>query len=294
MTEATSATGVTAAPQMPTPAQLRQELLTYNLGTEVMVAFDSFIAQNNINPNEPMTQESALRLMEALDKAAPRPTVVAPPAPESSAPATDRVLPAREPASREIQSPTPQAGTPSAVYSDKAFRKDTPQTIREKAANGTLAAEEAKMWATTTTKEGRKILFGNDDMRMDDKQRKLLVAQHHARKRAARGETSEATPKSDGSFMGRAARGIANAVTWPVRGLMKLFGDKNAAEKLRLAQPPKASQVSTSNSSADKGTHAPESIEDSVYLTPEPKIETKPLPAVQDEVENPKDLLEPL
>ena len=279
MTNTSPATGATAAPQMPTPVQIRQELSTYNLGTEVMDAFDSFIAENNINPNEPMTQERALMLMEALDKAAPRPTVVAPPAQEPPASATTRGLPAHEPASPEVAPPAPEAAPPSAVYSEKAFRKDTPEKIRQKASNGSLSADEAKMWATTTTKEGRALLGISG--RMDASDRAKLSRRNLDRKRAEREESPEAASKSGGNFIGRAARGVANAVTWPVRGLMKLFGAKDAAEKLRLASPSEASQPVTTRGAyiAERDGAIQESLEEQLPPPPpQPRIEESSLP----------------
>lgn len=293
MTTATG-TAATAAPQMPTPAQLRQQLSTLDLGTDVMGAFDKFVSEKNLNPNEPITEDRAIELMETLDRAAPRPSVVAPPAPEIQETATTRGGDVPH-ADQGMPAPAPEAAPPSAVYSEKAFRKDTPEEIRQKASSGSLSADDAKMWATTTTKEGRALLGISG--RMDASDRAKLSRRNLDRKRDGGGESPETASKSGGSFIGRAARGVANAVTWPVRGLMKLFGAKDAAEKLRLASPTEASQPVTTRGAfmAERDNAVQDYIEEEP-ATPEmqPRVETSPLPPVEVAQEDPEELLEAL
>ncbi|GEM_PF-5339626 len=206
--------------------------------------------------------------------------------------ATERTAASEGP---ELHAPAPEAGTPSAVYSEKAFRKDTPEEIRQKASNGSLSADEAKMWATTTTKEGRALLGISG--RMDASDRAKLSRRNLDRKRTERGESPEAASKSGGSFIGRAARGVANAVTWPVRGLMKLFGAKDAAEKLRLASPEGTSQpVKTRGVAIAEPDNPVQDFIEEETSTPEmqPRVETSPLPPVEVAQEEPGELLEAL
>jgi hypothetical protein len=151
------------------------------------------------------------------------------------------------------------------------------------------------MWATTTTKEGRALLGISG--RMDASDRAKLSRRNLDRKRAERGESPEAGEKSGGSFIGRAARGVANAVTWPVRGLMKLFGAKDAAEKLRLASPAGTSQpVTTRGVTIAERDNAVQDFIEEETSTPEmqPRVETSPLPPVEDAQEDPEELLEAL
>jgi hypothetical protein len=192
----------------------------------------------------------------------------------------------------ELPAPAPEAATPSVSYSEKAFRKDTPEKIKQKASSGSLSADEAKMWATTTTKEGRALLGISG--RMDASDRAKLSRRNLDRKRAERGESPEAGEKSGGSFIGKA---VANAVTWPVRGIMKLFGAKDAAERLRLASPAEVSQPGTTRGVAvSEPDNAVQDYIEEEPATPEiqPRVETSPLPPAEDAQEDPVELLESL
>jgi len=97
----------------------------------------------------------------------------------------------------------------------KAFRKGTPEEIRQKATEGTLTVKEAKMWATTTSKEGRALLGISG--RMDAADREILIKQHLSRKAGAKadaptGEDATSDTPKKGFF-----RKAADAATWPFR-----------------------------------------------------------------------------
>lgn len=133
----------------------------------------------------------------------------------------------------EIKEPLSKINDPA-----KAFRKDTPEAIRQKATDGNLTVEDAKMWATTTSKEGRSILGISG--RMDASERAILVKQYYARK-ADGGKNAEKDTETDGKTEGtvkKAARTVTNAASAPVRWLMKGAGtvaglfSKGAKEKI--------------------------------------------------------------
>lgn len=149
------------------------------------------------------------------------------------------------PNSNEAPGKTPETEVkePLAKITDpaKAFRKNTPDDIRKKAADGTLTVDEAKMWATTTSREGRTLLGISG--RMDAADRDILIKQRFARKAGEKAaESPEAAadpekPKTEGPAKS-AARVITNAASAPVRWLMKGAGalagifSKGAKDKL--------------------------------------------------------------
>lgn len=96
----------------------------------------------------------------------------------------------------------------------KAFRKDTPEEIKDKATNGTLTKDEAKMWATTTSKEGRALLGISG--RMDAADKEILAKQHFARKAAEKGAETSATATVEAEKKGL-FRKAADTAIWPFR-----------------------------------------------------------------------------
>lgn len=169
----------------------------------------------------------------------------------------------------------------------KAFRKDTPEEIRQKATEGKLTVNEAKMWATTTSKEGRALLGISG--RMDAADREILVKQHLSRKAGAKADA----PTGEGSQSDTPKKGFfskaANTVTWPFRkaweGIKKVW-NRITGRKEAPAEPPQKAGPEVAGS-VEPGPQPEAAPEPENSPEPAPKIEEKPLePPAKGETEH--------
>ncbi|MFA5103861.1 MAG: hypothetical protein WC527_01620 [Candidatus Margulisiibacteriota bacterium] len=131
----------------------------------------------NDQPGSVQIKTSKGNIVEVIDKEImPEITPYTPP-PDAQSPANP-VAPAPKAQNNQTEAPKPE--TTGRKYSEKTFRKDAPEEIKTKGAAGTLNSEEAKNWATTTTKAGRDLLGISGNMDANDRQ--ILVKQGMARK----------------------------------------------------------------------------------------------------------------
>ena len=143
---------------------------------------------------------------------------IKPPEPKAEDPSSRSVVAPEigEEAKPPAPSDEPAAKGALATIKDvsKAFRKNTPEEIKQKAKEGTLTVNEAKMWATTTSKEGRALLGISG--RMDAADREILVKQHLSRKARAKTDAPAGADAADTPKKGFFSK-VANTVTWPFR-----------------------------------------------------------------------------
>lgn len=324
MPEAPAVGGPTSAvpSQMPLPNQVLESL---KFSSEAVTAFVNSQV-SSLPQDKPLTQEQMISLNEGLRQFPERdirftgpdgrghsieelrqmsdPQQEAVVIPETSAGTgleeeasvgAARGLPAAEeapevPEAQPVYADERPAEASGQKYPEKAFKKGTPEDIRKKAAEGAISAEEAKMWATTTTKEGRALLGISG--RMDAADREILIRRNMAR----RSEKRAADVTADGNagpaaekkgFFHRAA----NIAAWPFRkawegiksGWNRITGKKDSHRpELKITQP--AEPVPQPEAAPD-----PE-----ITPQPAPKMETKSLPPVEDDKDDPERLLESL
>lgn len=224
-----------------TVQQFRESLQTQNLAAKVIDAFNLYVKDKGLNDNSVLGPDNIQEIVARLQQTGEK--LPASIIPENVAAEKTHEANAKMDNTNIEEKNLPNLSVKSQKsFSEKAFRKDTPPEILQKAQNGTLTKEEAKLWATTTTIEGRNLLGISG--RMDAHDKEILIKRDFERKKAL--ENSQPKPEESldktynstkESFFNKAARSVTNAITWPIRGLMSLFGAKKTAEKLKWNPP---------------------------------------------------------
>jgi len=202
--------------QAPTVGQIREILKAQNAAKDVMDAFDECIKQKNYPDDHKLTVEEQNEIKTTLKNAD-----------------FDYEQAIRQNVAEVAPPPVVEQKKTTRTFSEKVFRKDTPDYILEKAKNGELTKDEARIWATTTTIEGRKLLGISG--RLDASERAILIKQEKERKKIEKENQTETPPSPENkeNFFKKTGRGLVNAFTWPVRGLLSLFGAKKMSENLK-------------------------------------------------------------
>ncbi len=227
----------TSTKQALTVGQIREILKAQNAANNAIDAFNKYIEQKNYPDDHKLTAEEQNEIKTTLKNAD-----------------FDYEQAIRQNVAEVAPPPVVEQKKPTRAFSEKVFRKDTPDYILEKAKNGELTKDEAIIWATTTTKEGRKLLGISG--RLDASERAILIKQEKERKKIEKENQTETPPSPENkeNFFKKTGRGLVNVFTWPVRGLLSLFGAKKLSENLKW----KSSDTSKQNNMQGEKTEQAE------------------------------------